>query len=53
MQAKSARKLRDKIVHEMSGDDIAEVERHGRKLTHDLSSFITIMEGVANQSLRF
>ncbi len=53
VQARSARKLRDKIVHEMSGDDIAEVDKRGQKLTHDMSKFLTIVEHSANQSLKF
>ena len=53
VQARSARKLRDKIVHEMSADDIAEVEKRGQRLTRDMNRFITAVERAANQSLKF
>lgn len=53
VQARPARKLRDKIVHEMSADDIAEVQKRGPRLTADMKRFIASVEPAAGQNLTF
>ncbi len=50
---RSARKLRDKIVHELNVHDIAEVDRRGARLVKDMQRFIRAVESAANESKTF
>ena len=41
---RSARKIRDKVVHELSGGDIKEINVRGRTMIKDMKGFITAVE---------
>jgi hypothetical protein len=50
---KSARMLRNGIVHSLNGLDIAEAKKRGSVLTNDMDDFVGMVERAANESLRF
>ncbi len=53
VKKRSAKKLRDKIVHELNINDIDEVHRRGASLVKDMQRFIEVVDAAANKSKAF